>query len=56
MGIGQKLRSFDFFGTNVGLHFGRWIKREKGRTISYQTEIGGIITVICSLCFIVAFA
>jgi len=35
MKIGYILKTFDWFGTNVGLHFGRWIKKERGRSISY---------------------
>ena len=39
-------KSFDVFGINIGLHFGHWQTKEKGREISYKTEIGGIVSII----------
>jgi len=49
MKIGQALRNCDFFGTNVGMHFGRRVSREKGRSLLFTTEIGGLFTIACCI-------
>jgi len=48
------IKSFDQFGINVGLHFGHWISKEKGRDISYKTYIGGIASIFSNACFFAA--
>ena len=35
MNFGQYLKIFDGFGSVAGLHFGYWVKKEKGRSIVY---------------------
>ena len=49
------LKSFDFFGTTAGLHFGNFLTREKGKSSVYRTEIGGIFGLFCIAAFFVAF-
>ena len=49
------VKSFDIFGINVGLHFGHWQTKDKGREISYKTEIGGLVSIIYLSCFWIAF-
>ena len=53
--IGKFLKNVDIFGASVGLHFGRWITKEKGHKVNYKTEVGGIITCLCLMASIVAF-
>ena len=47
MPIDKLLKKADIFGADVGLHFGRWVTKEKGHKVTYRTEIGGIITCFC---------
>lgn len=49
MKIEQILRNCDLFGTNVGMHFGRRVNREKGRSLAFTTEIGGLFTIACAI-------
>jgi len=35
MNLGQSLKLFDSFGSVAGLHFGYWLKKEKGRSVVF---------------------
>jgi hypothetical protein len=50
------LRNIDVFGYPVGLHFGRWQSKEKGRSQKYKTEIGGFMTIIYIILLTVAIS
>ena len=50
------LRNIDVFGYPVGLHFGRWQNKEKGRSQNYKTELGGIMTIFYTIFLTVAFS
>ena len=55
MPLGRFLKKIDIFGASVGLHFGRWITKEKGHKVNYRTEIGGILTLCCLMASFAAF-
>jgi hypothetical protein len=40
------LKNFDSFGAVVGLHFGNWLNKEKGRSPAFKTSIGGIFSIL----------
>ena len=52
MSLNYILRNFDIFGLTQGFHFGHWVHKERGRSLFFKTEMGGIITilVVISLC------
>jgi len=35
MNLGQCLKLFDGIGSVAGLHFGYWLKKEKGRSVVF---------------------
>jgi hypothetical protein len=49
-------KSFDKFGTVVGLHFGNWLDKEEGRSPAYSTSIGGIFTMMSQTIFFASLA
>ena len=49
------IKSFDAYGANVGLHFGQWIDRSKGRPTTFNTMIGGFISIISQVLFWASF-
>lgn len=48
------LKNCDAYGVPVSLHFGKWVTREKGRSTTFGTPIGGLITIICNACLVFA--
>ncbi len=40
----------------MGLHFGYWARREKGRSVNFKTHIGGCSSVIWVICVFYALA
>ena len=52
--LGKLLKKVDIFGSDVGLHFGRWVTKDKGHKVTYKTEIGGFITCFCLMACLAA--
>ncbi len=49
------LKSFDSFGSVVGLHFGGWLNKEEGRSPAFRTTIGGIFSILNQTVFWASF-
>jgi hypothetical protein len=56
MNFNYLLRTVDVFGLTQGLHFGHWVHKEKGRSLFFKTEMGGIITILVIICFCGTFS
>jgi len=45
------IKTFDTFGSQVGLHFGNWFNNEKGIPKTFKTATGGFISFCIAACF-----
>jgi hypothetical protein len=46
------LRGYDSYGVPINLHFGKWVTKEKGRSSTFGTEVGGFLSIIGNVCLV----